>query len=237
MDRRVLKALGGLGQVGRFLDDNADAMAFINEGGARASFDGAVQRLASAAETQGTHTMAAVGGTSGQAEAALALRRQHIVPAVKMAIKKVPAAAQLKGVYVPPRGVTGAALSMHARSLAAALDPFEELLTSNGLPADFLERMRAAAATLDEALNIRHTHVRTRQEATSGVSVQVEEVRADLQVVDALVRSVISDKDPRLAQWKGIVRYVRRALARGPVEAPVPAPAGAPAPVAEVKAA
>lgn len=233
MDKRVPKALGGAGQVGRFLDDNADALAFINDGGARAAFDDAVQRLAAAARAQDTHTMGAIGGTAGEAEAARVLRRGHIVPAVKMAVKKVPAAAELSGVFVPPHGTSRAALTVHARALAIALEPFRQVLAENGLPADFIERLRAAAGALDEAMNVRQAHVRNRQQATSGVALQVEELRAELQVMDALVRSVIGDRDARLAQWKGIVRYVRRALSRGPADAGEPVPAlalaGAPA--------
>jgi hypothetical protein len=260
MQLRYTQVLAGMRQCQRFLDANGTPLAEVNSSGARTEFDDVTARLSSFAEAQETHRINMSGELSNERRLARSLRRNHMRPIVRVARSKVPAAAQLSAVSLPPIRSNNTDTATRARAMATAVVPYKQLLHEGGLPADFIDQLNAATATLEEAVGKKTGHRRGRVGSTEGITNEVGEVRLQLNVMDAFVRKHIDESDSTLGEWASIVKSIRSALkshvaaatasaptptgsgptGSGPTGAPTIAPTGAPqltlvtsAPVAE----
>jgi len=241
MQLRFTQMLAGVRQVQRFFDANGIVLAEVNSGGARKEFDDVVSRLTALAEEQETHRINASGELSSERRLARRLRREHMRPIVKVARSKVPAAAQLSAVSLPPIRSNNTDTANRARAMAAAVEPYKQLLHEGGLPGDFLEQLNAATTVLEQAVKKKLTHRKGRVGSTDGIVNEVSEVRVHVNVMDSLVRKHMGEKEPAVSEWASIVRSIRaatRQARKGPAAAPepTPAPTGA-APLALVSSA
>jgi len=231
MQLRFTQMLAALRQGQRFLDANSSALGDVNAGGGRAAFDLVTSQMAAYAEEQDRHRIRAAGELSNELRLARALRRQHMRPIVKVARAKVPEAAQLTAVSLPPIRSNSTDLTTRARAMADAVEPHKQLLHEGGLPSDFIDRLKTAADTLDAAIRQKGTHQKGRIGATDGIVQQVRQARRQVGVMDALVRAQVAEQEPLLTEWRSIVRSIREAATRTRVEPVVGTTPGAPTPV------
>jgi hypothetical protein len=224
MQIRFSQVLAGMRQAQRFLDENDTALSDLNRRGSRVDFDALIVRLAAHAERQAAHQIAARGELASEKKMARRLRNKYMLPVVKVARAKVPAAAQLASFTLPPFRSNSTDTATRAQALAAAAVPYRALLQEGGLPQDFVEALVAAAAALEAAVRDKKTHQSGRVAATDNILDEVTDARTSVATMDALVRSVLPDGDPRIAEWAKIVRDIRgnarRAAAVPPQEVP-----------------
>jgi hypothetical protein len=237
MQLRYTQMLAALRQGQRFLDANSTTLGDLNAGGARTAFDQVTAQLGTLAELQDTHRTRASGELTNEQRLARSLRRQHMRPIVKVARAKVPEAAQLAAVSLPPIRSNSTDLTVRARAMADSVEPHKQLLHDGGLPSDFIDRLKAAADTLDAAIRQKGTHQKGRIGATDGITQAVTEARRQVDVMDSLVRAQLGEQEPLVTEWRSVVQSIRAAVNRATSSAaasptPVtPAPV-APAPVA-----
>lgn len=227
MQLRFTKSLEGMRQAQRYCDDNSALLGGVNGGGGRAAFDAAVARLAGLAELQETHRIQGSGELARQRRQALELRRRHMWPVVRVARSKVPAAAQLEAVRMPPIKSNPTDIVTRARAMATAVDPFRELLHEGGLAPDFVQQLTQATDELERAVSQKRTHHAGRVGATDNIHTEVAEARVQLAALDSLVVAAVKLDEPKLAEWRKIVRDIRRALRSisGSAASDAPAPA------------
>ena len=118
MELRFTQVLAGGRQAQRFLDDHDGLLHEVNVGGARKEFDVGVTRLATLADEQTAHVIRAAGELESERRIARDLRRVNIRPVVRVARLKVPAAAQLTAVQLPPIRSNNTDLATRARAMA-----------------------------------------------------------------------------------------------------------------------
>ena len=231
MQLRYTQVLAGMRQMQRYLDANGVILGDLNSGGGRAEFDRVTARLGTLAEKQDAHRMNASGELSNERKHARALRRKHMRPVVQVARSKVPAAAQLSAVSLPPIRSNSTDTATRARAMAAAVEPYRQLLHEGGLPADFVEQLVAAASALETAVSAKRTHQVGRVGSTANIDAEVAETRLQVSAMDALVRATVGEHEPKLDEWAKIVRDIRSALRQATKPAVVGQPGGSTPPV------
>ena len=200
MQQRFTQALVGLRAAQRLLDANGAAFIGVNLSGTRAEFDAITARLGTLADAQETHRMGASGGLSSEQALARELRRKHMRPLVRVARSKVPAAAQLTAVSLPRIRSNSTDTASRARAMAAAVEPYKQLLHEAGLAADFSEQMVAAANELDGAVNVKKDHQFDRVGSTANIDSEVTEARLQLTTIDALVRAAVPENEDEIGR-------------------------------------
>ena len=196
-------------QTQQFLDAEAAALGTIPTSGARKRLDDVTVVLEQMGERQGTHRTLAKGALGSELLLARTLRRQHVRPVVRIVRAELPGVTALSAVALPPGGLNSTALATRARDLAAAVEPFAAVFVESGLPADFLDRMRAAADRLVQAVNGKGSHRTTRQGATDSLTKAFRRARKVVRVLDALVRAQLDEQDPLITEWNRASREVR----------------------------
>lgn len=232
---QVLETMRG---AQRFCDINSAALGGLNSGGGRAAFDGVVARLSALADAQEAHRIQASGELAMQRRLARQIRRYHMWPVVRVARSKVPAAAQLAAVQMPPSRSNPLDTAQRARGMAAAVAPYRDLLVEGGLASGFVEQLVTAAGELEAAAGGKQDHVTSRVGATGNILTEVAEARIQVGALDALVDVALRDNPTLHSDWRKVVRDIRRALrpvGSGTSAAPAGAPAPAPEPAGALK--
>ena len=85
-----------------------------------------------------------------------------------------------------------------------------------GLPADFPDRLRAAADLLVQTVNGKGSHRATRVGATDSLTQAARKARTVVRVIDALVRAHLDEEDPLVTAWRAASRAVRGGSAGSP---------------------
>ena len=227
MQKRFRRLFVGMRQAQSFMDSNGELLKAVNSGGSRAEFDAVTVRIGALADTQEAHGTTAKGELANERKLVGMARRRHMWPLVRVARAKVPAAAQLSAVVLPPFKASTATTASHVRSMATAVLPYRQLLQEGGLAPDFIEQMHAAAAQMDQAVIQKRAHVVARSGATNNIRTEVAEARLQIGAVDALVRATVAETEPKIADWNKIMRDIRAALriaftSLNPAPTPVP---------------
>ena len=196
-------------QTTQFLDAKASALGTIPTSGARKQLDDASAELESLGQRQGAHRKLGEGALHVETRLDRALRRQHMRPVVRIIKAKLPDVTELSAVRLPPFGSNSTALATSARELATAVEPYAAVFVEAGLPADFLDRIRAAADLLVQTVNGKGSHRVGRTGATDGLDKAVSKARKVVRVIDALVRAHLTEEDPLVTEWRNASRVVR----------------------------
>jgi hypothetical protein len=151
------------------------------------------------------------------------------------------------GVLMMPRkNVSTPELITAAAAMAQKAEIYKQVLLESGLPADFIEQMTAAAASLKAGFDGRGLARASQVAATRGVGSELALGRRVVSIIDAVVTRQLRSEPAKLAEWEQLKRVTVRGVAvRAPValgdarsvlvQAPTAAVAASPASV--VKAA
>jgi hypothetical protein len=208
MQLKYSQFLAALRQAQNFLDTNTAVLGTINASGARQELDAAATQLEALGETQGSQLRQGHGKRTNELRLARALRRQHMRPIVRIARAKVPKVAQLSAMSLPPIRTNSTALATQAGEIADAVQPNAQVFVDAGLPADFIARMRAAAALFVQSIGGKGAHRTQRIGATTALDQQVQQAKRVVAVLDGLVRAQLDEQEPLVSAWRSASRAI-----------------------------
>jgi hypothetical protein len=110
-----------------------------------------------------------------------------------------------------PRGNANDVVLLNAaRAFAADALPLKDEFIRYGLPADFLDRLNAAIAVFEQAIDSQQRSRRSQVSATTGLDDAIERGVNKVRQLDAVVRNKFRDDAAKLAEWEN-ARHTRRA--------------------------
>jgi hypothetical protein len=233
-----------LRRIQRFLEDNGLTLAAVNESAARQRLDEMAAQIAAHAVAQVAGRRASEGETAKQRALRLALRSDHMRPIAVIARQQLREQPEFKLLRMPPWNIRGPGLTAAAQDMANAAEKYTDLFVHEGLPVDFAAQLRAAAAELDQSVDVRGQSRGQRAGATEGLKAVAKRARALIRVLDSQVRPKLGTNDELLREWQ-VAKHIRRG--RTPVSAtsaagasatavptatsvPTPTPSAAPTP-------
>ena len=218
-------------RVQRFLDDDTATFDAVNQSAARKRLDDTVTQLGSHAVAQAGGHRTSQGETARQQQLLLELRRDHMRPIAVIASQKLRDEPEdFTKLRLPRAQLKGPRLTAAARDMANAAEKYTDLFVKEGLAADFVARLRAAADVLDESIKTRGQSLGQRAGATTGLKAQTTRARAVIRQIDALVRPKLVANEERLREWE-VASHIKRprASAHTTPAAGTSAPAASPA--------
>jgi hypothetical protein len=93
-----------------------------------------------------------------------------------------------------------------ATAMAEKAEVYKDVLVESGLPADFVEQLKAAATSLKASVDGRGLARASRTAATKGVGTERALGRRVVAVIDAVVTRLLQSDPPKLAEWKQLKR-------------------------------
>ena len=106
-----------------------------------------------------------------------------------------------------------------AEAMAKAVDPKKDLFISHGLPADFVEQLRAAADAVRQTIDARATSRTIRVGATAALRSDIRAARKAVRLIDTILRRDLKGSDT-LREWESAKRVTRRGSAASSTVAP-----------------
>lgn len=208
MKTKQARILDTFQRVQRFLDDNAPALGDINSSGTRKDLDRLITALNQHAVAQEVNRRLASAETVRTRVLTNALLINHMRPIARIASAELTDVPGFAALGMPTHHETPRRLIAAAGAMAEAAGGFTETFISAGLPADFIERMTAAAARLDDSLGQRGSMVGSRTGATSGMEADITKARKSVKTLSALVEPMVQDNEALLAAWRSARKYL-----------------------------
>lgn len=209
MQGRQGTVLETLQQVQQFLDDNGTILDTVNQSGARKRLDEIVAQIGTHAVAQVGGRRASIGETAKQHQLRLALRSDHMRSIAVIAGQKLREKPEFTDLRLPAWNLRGPALTAAARDMANAAEKYTDLFVQEGLPADFVAQLRTAADLLDQSMIARGQGKGQRAGATTGLVSETKRARANIRLLDSLVRPKLGINDQLLRQWE-VASHIRR---------------------------
>jgi hypothetical protein len=210
MDARQQRALASLERVRDFLDDLSTAGLVPADDGQRQSLAERIGQIRAAAETLARVRDESPAEVRRVRELRRALASDHVLRVTRVARTVLFPVDVDDGLLRPPtRRLSPAALVKIARALADAVTPHRPLFLEAGLPADFVEQLRAAADAYRAAMDARAEHRRQRARAAAQLREELGRGRVLLGRIDALLTVLLRDDRIRLAEWRRVKRAPR----------------------------
>ena len=240
--------LGTLLRVQRFMDTNAEVLGPVNTSGYRHVLDDTVTALQDHAVNQSASQQIGQGETAKQRALRSALRQNHMRPIATIALAELRQVPEFVSLRNPAPNLTAHKLVAAAGAMAVAARSYQSTFINGGLPADFLDQLKAAADAVTQSLTDRGTSTTTQAAATAGLATMASRGRAAVRVLDSLIQPQLAGNAVLLTQWKSAKRFVGRtspvpattfeaaAIGTNAVVPAVPAPTPAPAPAAPAQA-
>jgi hypothetical protein len=153
--------------------------------------------------------------TKGHTAKLTTLRRvlwnQHMVPLARIARRVIVDNAEVQAkLKLPPSRTVNERIVAVAGGMVEMAEQHAAVLVSEGLPADSLERMRAAIDALASALPDRSNTLNRKSKSLEVSAKLVKQGIRALEVLDAIVLPRLEDQPDLLAAWK---------IAKRPVDA------------------
>jgi hypothetical protein len=167
------------------------------------------------------------------------LRERNLRPIVAIARATMKDAPGIEvALRMPDASLGLLKLVAQAKAIAEAAALYSPAFVKNGLPADFLDQLKATIVTVKESTIGRATNVGRQVGAKAGIGQELKRGRDALVVLDAIVKLAFEGNASVLREWEVAMRVkgVPGGGAVAPTSAPAPTPA-APVIVAPVKAA
>jgi len=225
MQLKYSQFLAGLRETQRFLSDNSASLGTINASGTRQELDAVTLQLDALGKKQGSTRDAGRGDRSDELRIARALRRQHMRPLVRIARAKLPSLAKLSSLTLPPLKGNSTALATRAGEMADTVQPHAQVFVAAGRPVDFLDRLRAAAQDLVQAVGDKAQRRTERVGATDALDKVVRNARHVVGVLDAFVREELDEQEPLLTEWRRASKPITTGSTRVTTAAPQEVPA------------
>jgi hypothetical protein len=181
----------------------------------------ATDDLGRAAAEQEFHRVAGLERTIGLSALKVELREMHMKPIVALAQVIAPRAPELAAdVRLPHTRASTEFLITSATAMAAAVEPRQALFVEHGLPAGFVEQLRAATAAVKERVDARGATRVSRVGATATATSLVGRMTEAVAVLDAVLKRQLRGT-PLLKEWASArrVKQPARPSAEPTVEA------------------
>ena len=187
------------------------------------ALNGIVNRISDHAIVQNTQHAQSLLISKDELEKRHALVAHHMAPIVKVA-RALRGTVPGIGVLSLPKGnASKSEVIMAANAMAEKAMNHKDVLLESGLPADFIEQLQQAAATLKTSLDDRGLARAGWVAATKGVRGELALGRRVVTILDAVVTHLIRSDPVKLAEWEQLKRVTVKGVAgRSPV-APVDA--------------
>ncbi len=226
--RRTMQTMQGnmlqsLRNVAGFLDQHADRLPAVNQGGARQDLDAAIAELETHASDQSGSSLGSQGATQRHRTLRLALIRDHMLPIARIAAANLPHTPELQPLRMPAGRPTAQKLAAAAHGMAEVAAKFATVFTHAGLPDDFLAQLATASDAMIASLGERSKNRVVRRGATEGLTTKLRAGRRAVGVLDALVRSALAGDNVLIASWTTAKRIQRVGTSR-PSAPTTPAP-------------
>jgi hypothetical protein len=229
MNRKNGAVLTALERVQRFLDDNAALMPAANASPYRKTLDDAIARLGGHAVDQNEHTRLSAGARAKQLAARRVLLRVHMRRISTIARVEFPRTPEFAALKAAPTTLGNQALVHAAESMANLASQHAEVFEKGGgLPPQFVDELRAAAAAVKEAAAQGQDSRSKRTGATKGVRSEAKRGRDAVAVLDTFVEPALKENEPLLREWKSrrqvvvTVRPPAQDVGGAPAPTPVP---------------
>lgn len=181
-------------------------------------------RLASHAIEQETRSRQGRAGTATLRRLVRVLKLEYMRPIARTSRVLFPNDAALRtALRSPGRLRRPEALVAAAQAMANTAAQQKESFEASGFPADFADRLRAAATKVIEAVDQRAGDVARRAASAAAVRSEVARGRALMSMLDAMVAPRFEGDPERAAEWRSLMRQGR---SRPSAEAEVVLPAG-----------
>jgi hypothetical protein len=220
--------LRSLRSVKTFLEAHVAALGAVVNTGARRNLDAAIAELSSHAAKQTGSYLDAKGSTQRQGALRRVLLRDHMAPIARIAAAELPHTEAMKPLRMPSGRPTAEKLAAAADGMAEIAAKYADVFIEQGLPADFVARLAAAASAVLGVIGDRDQSYSQRKGATTGLKEKLSHGRKVVRILDSFVQTALQDDLPLLAEWNSIKRVrntpVRAASAESSNSAAVPTP-------------
>jgi hypothetical protein len=223
-----------LRQVQQFLDAHADVVGSANQSEARQSLNAAVTQLDASATEQGTRTRERHGEVSLRKQLEQQLVRKYMTPVAKLARSRLQGEPSLAALTPSGNALRSERLVQSARSVIEAAGSYTTQLVAARFPADFLAQFTNATDAVAASMQTRSVKHRDRVGATKSVQAALQQGRAAVAELDAVVSHLILGNARLEEEWRVARRVTRSSGVRSSATsatgtAPsVPATPGAP---------
>ena len=211
--------LDALHRMQLFLDDNDEELGAIHASAARASLDQIITTLHARVAEQSAAETESTSFTKCRDSAREALRREHLCPLATIAGVRLQDSPNRTFLRMPAQHCSDSELFAAATDMAEASGDHRALFASEGLPADFTARLRAAMGALADVIVARDASRARRAAATAGIAEALTRASGVRRILDALVEQQAGDRPGLLGAWKQAKR-VRRKPGRAKVTRP-----------------
>jgi hypothetical protein len=148
--------------------------------------------------------------TKGETKRQQALRETlwsaHMLPISRIAREAFGVPGMDQKLKMPPKRADNEALVSAANAMAEVAERDPQVFVEHGLPQDFAQQLRTAAATLNDALGTRVESVRRRVSATASVSELIKRGRRAVRLLNAILAPRLAGDPDLLAAWKSVKR-------------------------------
>jgi hypothetical protein len=168
--------------------------------------DAVVAEFAAEAESQEAGRRQTQGGTQRQRALREALWDGHMLPIAQIARDVFGVPGMDKDLRMPKKSGDNEALIAAAGAMAEAAARESKVFVEHGLPADFVEQLKAATSALDQAIDARGESARRLTIATASNKELVKRGKRAVRLLNAILRPRLA-KDPELLQgWDNVRR-------------------------------
>ena len=202
MKTRQGNTLASLRAARDFLDAHTAELPSTAASGARKKLDAAIADLATHVADQTGGTVTAQLGTKQVHALRVALLRTHMSPLSRIARVTFAGTQELTPLRTPRGTPSTERLVAAAHGMAQAAEPHAAVFISDGLPADFIARLNAAADALLQAKDVRKRVHGTTTAATTGLTTRLRDARQAISVLDGLVSVELAGRPGLLTDWK-----------------------------------
>jgi hypothetical protein len=206
MQTKQGSTLQSLRNVEDFLDQHADVLADIVQGGSRRKLDDVIKALEVHVSRQAASALESRGATQQHYARRRALLRDHMAPIARIAVLELSQCPQLAAFRMPRTDIAAERLAAAAFGMASAARLFAFVFVDAGLPVDFADRLSAAGGAMLQSLDERAYRRSTQGGATAGLRTSLSHGRKLVHVLDALVQSALADDAALRAGWNSAKR-------------------------------
>jgi hypothetical protein len=212
-----------LRSVENFLDAHADKLAGVVKTGARQKLTDAIAALDLHASDQTGGLLASKGATQKKQSLRVALLRDHMAKIARIAAADLPNTPELEPLRMPKGKPTVEKLAALAAGMAKTAAPYADVFIAAGLPADFIAQFNQATDAMTGAISERTASRGLRSGATTGLKQGLSDGRKIVHILDAFVRSALTDDPALLRNWNLVKRVPRPTGRAAPSTPPTPA--------------
>jgi hypothetical protein len=203
MKDRQNAVLDAVQRAQQFLDENAALLTgVVDLAGARHRLDDVATSFTGHAFNQDVGARGAKGETAKQRQLRVKLRRQQMEPVALIARRNLHTVPEFVGLQMPKPTLRGHAFLASARAMADAATIHTDTLVAQGLPSTFIDDFKAAVTKLEGSLADREKNLNRRVGATKGLTLEEQNGRTVLSILDALMEQALANNESLLQAWQ-----------------------------------